>query len=323
MDTLELVRLNLLSPMVLAFAVGVAASLARSDLKFPDALYVALSIYLLLTIGLKGGVELRGTPAATVWVPLLVTLLIGTATPVWCYAILRRLGKLAQADAAAIAAHYGSVSAVTFLAGLTFLHRAGVPAEGFLPALVAVLEVPAIIVALIIARTATGGMNSWAGALREALAGKAVVLLTGGMFIGFLSGREGVAQVAPFFIEPFHGALTLFLLEMGMVAARRLRDLAAIGPFLIGFAIVMPMLHGILGVYLGTLAGLSVGGSTILGLLAASASYIAAPAAMRIALPQANPAFYLTASLGITFPFNLTAGIPLYYALAQLVHGGG
>lgn len=323
MDTLDLVRLNLLSPMVLAFTVGIVATLVRSDLKFPDALYVAITIYLLLAIGLKGGVELSDTPAATLWAPLLVTLFLGTAIPVWCYAILHRLGKLAQVDAAAIAAHYGSVSVVTFLAGLTFLQRLGVPTEGFLPALVAVLEVPAIIIALIIARAAMRGTNSWVEAIREALSGKAVVLLAGGVFIGFLSGREGVAQVVPFFIEPFYGVLTLFLLEMGMVAARRLRDLAAIGPFLIGFAIVMPLLHGVLGVYLGALAGLSMGGSTILGVMAASASYIAAPAAMRIALPQANPTYYLTASLGITFPFNLTAGIPLYHAIARLVHGGG
>lgn len=321
MDTLDLVRLNLLSPIVLAFVLGIVATLIRSDLKFPDELYTALSIFLLLAIGLKGGAELAETPLAEFWRPALVTVLLGVAVPIWSYAILRKIAGFGIADSAALAAHYGSVSAVTFIASLTFLEALEVAYEGFMPTLVAVLEVPAIVVALLIARTRMGGRGSWGEVLHEVLAGKSVVLLLGGLAIGFLTGKEGLEPVAPFFMGLFQGALTLFLLEMGMLAALRFRDLATVGPYLIGFGVVMPVLHGALGVWLGALSGLSVGGSTVLAVLAASASYIAAPAAVRIALPEANPSYYLTGSLAITFPFNLTVGIPLYYALAQWVHG--
>jgi hypothetical protein len=183
------------------------------------------------------------------------------------------------------------------------------------------LEVPAIVIALLIARRNLGG-GSLGEAVREILAGKSILLLVGGSLIGYLSGPDGLKQVAPVFVDPFRGVLVLFLLELGMVAAKRLRDLRKVGVFLIGFGIVMPLVHGALGVWLGSLAGMSVGGAMVLGTMAASASYIAAPAAVRIALPQANPSYYLTASLGITFPFNLTLGIPLYFALSRWLHGG-
>lgn len=322
-DLWETLRLGLLSPMVLAFGLGVAATLLKSDLKFPGEVYTALSIYLLFAIGLKGGAELAQTALADFWAPALATLALGVAVPVWCYAILRRLGGFGVADAAALAAHYGSVSAVTFSASLTFLESLQLPYEGFLPTLVALLEVPAIIIALAIARRqqpAEPGGAGWGGLLHELLTSKSIVLLLGGLAIGFLGGPAGLAQVAPFFVDPFRGALTLFLLEMGMVAAQRFRDFRKAGGFLAGFGIGMPVLHGTLGVWLGTLAGLSVGGSMVLGVLAASASYIAAPAAVRLALPQANPSYYLTASLAITFPFNLVIGLPLYLELARWLH---
>ncbi len=321
MDFFELIRLNLLSPMALAFVLGIVATLVRSDLHFPEALYTALSIYLLLAIGLKGGAELSVTPLAQLWAPLLAALLLGVGIPIWCYAILRTLGKFGVADAAAIAAHYGSVSAVTFGASLTFLESVPMPYEGFVPTLVAVMEIPGIIVALVIARLRLGQVGSWRSVLHEVLAGRSILLLFGGLVIGAAAGKEGVAQVAPLFVDPFKGALTFFLLEMGMVAARQFRDVAKAGKFLIGFGIVMPVLHGILGIWLGSLAGLSPGGSMVLGVLAASASYIAAPAAVRIALPQANPGYYLTASLVITFPFNLTLGLPLYLAITRAIFG--
>lgn len=323
MDTLDLVRLNLLSPVVLAFVLGIVATWVRSDLKFPDELYTALAIYLLLAIGLKGGVALSETPVGDFWRPALATLGLGIAIPLWSYVILRRMGRFEVADAAALAAHYGSVSAVTFIASMSFLEALRIPYEGFMPTLVAILEVPAIVVALVVARASGGGRGSWGEVLHEVLSGKSIVLLLGGLAIGYVSGAPGLAKVAPFFVDLFHGALTLFLLEMGMVAARRFRDLAKVGPFLLGFGVVMPILHGALGVWLGSLSGLTIGGSTVLGVLAASASYIAAPAAVRIALPQANPGYYLTASLAITFPFNLTVGIPLYYAIAQWLQKGG
>jgi uncharacterized protein len=321
MDALELVRFNLLSPIVLAFVLGIVATLVRSDLKFPDELYQALSIFLLLAIGLKGGAALAETPMAAFWRPALATLALGVAVPIWSYAILRKVGRFSVADSAAVAAHYGSVSAVTFIACITFLESARIPYEGFMPTLVAVLEVPAIVIALLIARSRMGGGGSFREVLHEVLAGKSIVLLLGGLVIGYLAGWPGLQPVRPFFIDLFHGALTLFLLEMGMVAARRFRDLAKAGVFLIGFGILMPVLHGALGVWLGSLTGLSMGGATVLGVLAASASYIAAPAAVRIALPEANPGYYLTGALAITFPFNLTVGIPLYYAMAQWIFG--
>lgn len=320
MGAWDMVRSNVLSPAVLAFVLGFVATLVRSDLTFPEALYTSLSIFLLLSIGLRGGVELSHVTFRTFWRPALVTILLGVSVPVWCYAILRRLGKFDITNAAAIAAHYGSVSAVTFATVLTFLDNRRIAYEGFVPTLVAFLEVPAILVALLIARWRLGGEGQpWSATLHELLAGRSVLLLVGGLVIGFLSGDTGYKAAAPVFTTLFQGALVLFLLEMGMIAAQRLRDLRVAGPFLIGFAVVMPVLHGLLGVTLGRLAGMSLGGCVVLGVLAASSSYIAAPAAVRIALPQANPSYYLTASIGITFPFNLAFGIPLYYAFAQLL----
>lgn len=320
MEILDLVRLNLLSPMVLAFVLGVIATLVHSDLKFPEELYIGISIYLLLAIGLKGGAALSETPLVSFLGPALVTLVLGVSIPIVAYVILRRLGRFEVADAAALAAHYGSVSAVTFAAVQTFLEVLKVPYEGYMPTLVALLEVPAIIVALLIARVAMGKGGNWGEVIRELLAGKSILLLLGGLTIGVLAGQAGLKQVAPLFVDLFKGALTLFLLEMGMVAARRLRDLRTVGVFLIGFGIVMPVVSGIAGIWLGQLAGLSQGGAVVLGTLAASASYIAAPAAVRIALPQANPSYYLTAALAITFPFNLAIGIPLYYGLSGLFY---
>jgi len=320
MGAWDMIQSNVLSPAVLAFVLGFVATLVHSDLTFPEALYTSLSIFLLLSIGLRGGVDLSHVTFGTFWRPALVTILLGIGVPIWCYAILRRLGKFDIANAAAIAAHYGSVSAVTFATILTFLDNRRITYEGFVPTLVAFLEVPAILVALLIARWRLGGEGRpWSATLHELLAGRSVLLLVGGLVIGFLSGDTGYKAVAPVFTTLFQGALVLFLLEMGMIAARRLRDLRAAGPFLIGFAVVMPVLHGLLGVTLGRLAGMSLGGCVVLGVLAASSSYIAAPAAVRIALPQANPSYYLTASIGITFPFNLAFGIPLYYAFAQLL----
>jgi uncharacterized protein len=319
MGALELIQLNLLSPVVLAFFLGMLATLVRSDLKIPDELYQALSIYLLLAIGMKGGVELSASSPQEFLRPAGAGLLLGVTIPIWCYLLLRRLGRMSISDAAALAAHYGSVSAVTFLATLSFLAALDVPHEGFLPALLAIMEVPAIIVALVIARSQMPGRTSWGEVFQEILAGKSIILLIGGLVIGLVVGRQGFSKVEPFFVTPFYGVLALFLLEMGMVAARRLSDLRKAGPALIAFAIIMPLINGVIGVYAGKWSGLSMGGSMVLGVLAASASYIAAPAAVRLSLPEANPTYYLTASLAVTFPFNLSIGIPLYYAFAKFI----
>lgn len=318
MSAIDLIQINLLSPVVLAFFLGMIATVIRSDLKMPDELYQALTIYLLLAIGMKGGVELSASSPAEFLVPSGMALLLGLVIPIWCYLLLR-LGKLSIADAAALAAHYGSVSAVTFLATLSFLAAVGVEHEGFLPALLAIMEVPAIVMGLLIARSRLPGRTSWGEIFQEIFTGKSIVLLLGGLLIGWTVGREGFAKVEAFFVAPFYGVLTLFLLEMGMVAARRLGDLKKAGWFLIAFAIFMPLCNGAIGVYAGKLAGLSMGGSVVLGVLAASASYIAAPAAIRLSLPQANPTFYLTTSLAITFPFNLAVGIPIYYTFGKLL----
>jgi len=320
MEIGHLMQANLLSPMILAFVLGITAARLRSDLRVPEALYTGLSIYLLLAIGMKGGAELSHTSLLRFWKPGLATLLLGVSVPIWCYFILRRLGKFDNINAAAIAAHYGSVSAVTFIASLSFLDSMKVSYEGFLPTLVALLEVPAILVALLIARSQMPGSSSLSQALREILTGKTVLLLIGGLLIGFLAGQKGMEQVKPFFVDPYKGVLTLFLLEMGIVTGQRLGGLRKVGGFLLCFGILMPLLHGLLGVTVGTWAGLSLGGSMVLGAMVASASYIAAPAAVRIVLPEANPSLYLTAALAITFPFNLAFGIPLYYTVAQMLH---
>lgn len=321
MSPLDLVAINMLSPVVLAFGLGLLATAVRSDLKFPEELYTALSIYLLLAIGLKGGAELSVTPMGEFWLPALITIGLGVLTPITAYAIARRFGGLDVANAAAIGAHYGSVSIVTFFAALSFLDALGVGVEAFMPTLVALLEVPAIIVGLAIARARMPGKTQWGPILHEVTAGRSVFLLVGGLLIGYLSGQSGLERVAPLFVDPFQGVLVLFLLDMGMLAARRLRELRETGLFLVMFAIVVPILHGALGTAAGLVSGLSVGGATVLGVLTSSASYIAAPAAVRLALPEANPSLYLTASLGITFPFNLVVGIPLYYLFAQIFAG--
>jgi hypothetical protein len=314
-----MVQTNLLSPVVLAFVLGAVAVWVRSDLRFPDGMYTGLSIYLMLAIGLKGGAALAATTPGEIWLPAVAVLALGCAIPLWTFAAARRFGKLGVPDSAALAAHYGSVSVVTFMAALAFLDAAGVRYEGFLPALVALMEVPAIAVAIGLAHAA-GRSGGWGPVAHEVLAGRSILLLVGGLAIGAASGPAGLERVAPVFVDPFQGVLVLFLLEMGMVAARRLRELRTAGLFLVVFGIVMPVLHGTLGAWVGSFAGLSLGGSMVLGVLAASASYIAAPAAVRVALPEANPGLYLTASLGITFPFNLAVGIPLFYAAAQWAH---
>ncbi len=326
MEILHSLTASLLSPMVMAFALGVIATLIRSDLKFPDEIYVALTIYLLFAIGLKGGMKLDGIQFSEFWKPAVICALLCLAIPLWSYGILRKLGRFDVTNAAAIAAHYGSVSAVTFGESMAFLDLMKVSHEGFLPALLAIMEVPAIIVAIFLATRwapkdpSAGPTQGFGHVLHELLTGKGIVLLIGGMIIGYFSGKKGYDQVAPLFDAPFRGVLTLFLLEVGLVTGRRLFDLKKAGVFLVGFAILMPLFHGILGVLLGHWAGMSLGGATVLGTLAASASYIAAPAAVRVALPQANPALYLTASLAITFPFNVVIGIPLYYTVAKSLY---
>lgn len=325
MEILQSLASSLLSPMVLAFALGIFAALVKSDLKFPDELYTALTIYLLFAIGLKGGMKLEGMSLAVVGGPMLVAIGLSCVIPFWSFYVLKGLVRLDATNAGAIAAHYGSVSAVTFSAALAFLETSKTPVEGFAPALLAVMEAPAIIVAVFLAMKGSGSKGGQGGGfgplLHDLLTGKGIILLLGGLFIGFVGGKKGFDQVAPLFDAPFKGVLALFLLEVGLVTGRRLGDLRSAGWRLVVFAVVMPVLHGLLGAYLGKCCGLGLGGSTVLATLAASASYIAAPAAVRIALPAASPALYLSSSLAITFPFNIVLGLPLYYEFARFFHG--
>jgi hypothetical protein len=248
-----------------------------------------------------------GQASAVVLVALLIPLL--------AFPLLRRLGGLARADAASIAAHYGSVSVVTFAVAVSFLARTGLDAEGYMVVFLVLLEFPALIIGVALARWQSAGVR-WSALLHEVLAGKSIVLLLGGLVIGWLAGADGIKPLDRLFIDLFKGVLAFFLLEMGLVVASRLGDLRRAGLFLIGFAVAMPLAAGCLGIVTAHAIGLSTGGAVLLATLYASASYIAAPAAMRIAVPEANPALSIGAALGVTFPFNLLAGIPLYHWLA-------
>jgi len=307
-------------PVILFFLLGLLAGLARSDLKIPAVLYESLSIFLLLAIGLKGGVELARQSLAELLLPALVIVGIGAVLPLIAFPVLQRLGKLSRADAASVAAHYGSVSVVTFAVGAAYLANLGVDYEGYMVVFLVLLEFPALMIGVWLARRGQGEAKL-GNVLHEVFAGKSIVLLVGGLLIGWLAGADGLKPLDKVFFDLFKGLLAIFLLEMGLVAASRIGDLRRAGAFLLGFAVVMPLFAGTLGALTASLLGLSVGGAALLATLYASASYIAAPAAMRIAVPEANPALSIGAALGITFPFNLVIGIPAYYWLASQLQG--
>lgn len=320
-DTLGLALDNLLSPPVLGFALGLLAVAVGGDLRLPDAVYQGLSMYLLLAIGIKGGVALREAGLGEVIVPALAAIALGLAIPVAAFLVLRLLTPLGPLDRGAIAAHYGSTSLVTFTAALVFLEASSIAFDGYVTTLLAVMEIPGIVVGLLLAGRASARSLPWGQSLREILAGKSVLLLLGGLVIGALTGTSGYTRIEPFFGALFIGILTLFLIELGTLAGRRLRDVRAAGIGLPVFAVAFPVVVGAIGVLVGTGIGMGIGTATVLGVLCASASYIAAPAAVRLALPEANPGAYLAASLGMTFPFNLVIGIPLYLAIAETAAG--
>ena len=288
-------------------------------------LYLGLTLYLLTAIGFKGGVALAEAGLAKVWLPTLGAVALGLLIPAWTYPLLRFGGRLSAVDSAAIAAHYGSVSAVTFLAATNYLKSINVPFENYATSFLAVMESPAILVGVVLGKLATQPdlsnlRSSLKSAAHEALFGRSIFLLVGALVVGALCGETGMKKVEPFFVAPFQGVLALFLMEMGLVAGGRLGDLKRVGPFLLGFGILVPVVNGLIGVWLGKLTGLQLGGATLMGVLAASASYIAAPAAIRMALPEANPTLYLTSSLAVTFPFNIALGIPLYLEVARRLY---
>lgn len=309
--------------MVLFFALGAFASFARSDLTIPEAAGKAMAIYLMVAIGLKGGVAVATEGATSeLAIAALLGLALSLALPLPVFWLARGFGRQSTVDAAAIAAHYGSVSVVTFVAGVEALELAGLSVGGYMVAVLALMETPAIIVGLVLARRAAGADTLGAGRLaHEALLNGSVVLLIGSFGIGLTIGRDGFAQIAPVFEVGFRGILCLFLLDMGLIAARRLHETRSLTGRLVALAIVAPVLNGVVGVLCAALAGLDTGNAAAMGILAASASYIAVPAAMRVALPQANAGTSLAMSLGVTFPFNVTIGIALYIWTATWVVG--
>ena len=310
---------TLLSPVILFFLLGALAALARSDLAVPEAIAKGMSLYLMAAIGLKGGKEVAAagfTPdmasAAVAGVALSVLL------PLPAFWLLRRIGKLSPVDAAAAAAHYGSVSVVTFVTGVEVLTQAGMPPAGYMVAVLALMETPGILTGLLLARRSGATTGGGAGSLwHETLLNGSVVLLVGSFMIGLVAPPAGLEQVKPFFDGLFRGVLCLFLLDMGLIAARRFREARALTLPVAALAIALPLVNGSLGVVIGAGLGLDVGTAAALGILAGSASYIAAPAVIRMALPQADPGLYLGMSLAVTFPFNILVGISLYAALAQ------
>jgi hypothetical protein len=330
---------NLLIPAVLFFGLGFLARLIKSDLRFPQDMAKMMSIYLLMAIGLHGGFELGKSELVLAFNSVLWAIILGFTLPMLGYALLLFTGKVDRMNAAAIAAHYGSVSAGTFLTAIAYLDNIGVEYESYPLIMLAVMESPAIIVGLLlaswsrqkIAKVSNGGQaiqdkddrslkEKIGPLLHEALTNGSVVILIGSMTIGAISSHKAMEKLFPFIDEIFMGVLCLFLFEMGMEAGRRIKEFKKVGTVLAVFGLTMPLFGGAAGIIVGHwILGLSVGGITLVGVLGASASYIAVPPAMRLAVPEANPSFYLTLALGITFPFNVVVGIPLYHYVATVV----
>lgn len=324
---LNILTANLLSPIVLFFVLGLAAAIARSDLNIPEPFAKALSLYLMLAIGFKGGAEVaRAGLDSALLMLILAGIALSFVIPAIAFSILRVASPLPRIDAAAVAAHYGSISIVTFIAASEFLQSQAIAFEGYLVAVAAAMEAPAILTGIWLAQRGrkansdTQGRERRMPSMREILFNGSIVMLVGAFIIGWITGDEGLETMAPFVVDPFKGVLALFLLDMGLIAGRGLRSsLRMMGLRTILFGIYMPLISAVIATGVVMLLDLSTGSGALLITLAASASYIAVPAAMRIALPKAKPAIYATMSLGITFPFNLAIGIPLYAALAAAV----
>lgn len=332
----EIISNNLLSPAILFFVLGLLAATVKSDLKFPKGLSETLSIYLLAAIGLKGGIELSRHAGDDLLQPVVGALFLGTFIPVITIFVCR-LVKLDVKNSVALGATYGSVSIVTFAAAVSFLEMANIEFESFMTAIVVLLESPAIIGSLILfhwlqlekrpskALGIIPASLNFQGLInphiiKESLFGKSILLLTGSLVIGYIVGDNGIPIIKPLFIDLYQSVLVVFLLGMGLTAGERLSEVRKYGWKLIGLAILFPLVFGMVGLLIGKLTGLSLGGLFLMGILAASSSYIAAPAAIQSAVPGANPSIYLGLSLGITFPFNLTIGLPLYFEMAKIIY---
>ena len=346
MDILQLISSNLLTPIILFFLFGIIAARIKSDLKIPEAISEFLPIYLLAAIGLHGGIEMRNTGFENMLIPMLVAIGLSLLFTLNHYQILRRLGKFNIFDSYALASTYGAVGAVTFSVGLSFLKNQGVTSEGYLAAVLAVLEPVAFIMAIFLTNMAVSKQirqkkesvskddtsdldmgiqetkTKLSQVLHDSITGKAIVILLGSIVIGYIIGEEGFSSIRIVFDEMFTGAIVIFMIEMGIIAGQRLDDIKKVGIFLTSFAIIMPLFNGIVGVLVSTALGLSVGGAVMFGLLMASASFIAAPAVLRHAIPEAKPSLYITSALGITFPFNIIVTLPILFTISTLVHSG-
>ncbi|MEM7288876.1 MAG: sodium-dependent bicarbonate transport family permease [Pseudomonadota bacterium] len=317
---------TLLSPVILFFVLGAAAAFAKSDLAIPEAISKGISLYLMAAIGLKGGTLVAESGFTTeLFLAAIAGLFLSFSIPAIAFFVLRGFGRLDPANAGAVAAHYGSVSVVTFVTGQEVLTASGLAPAGYMVAVLALMETPAIIVGLFMAsryasRNAASASNS-RELLQETLLNGSVVLLTGSFIIGIVIGKDGFATIAPVFETGFRGMLCFFLLDMGLIAARRLREARSLTIRLVTLGIVFPIINGTIGILIGLLIGLDTGSTIALAILAASASYIAVPAAMRLALPEADSGLYLSMSLAVTFPFNIIIGIPLFTSITLWIAG--
>lgn len=323
MDLLHLIAQNLISPAILFFGLGVLAGFFKSDLEVPDSISRYLSIYLMMAIGFKGGVAIANTPDLNGEVVAAVAagLGVGFLQPFLGYALLRATTSIDRATAAAVAAHYGSISMVTFVTATSFLKTNEVVYAGYIVAILALMEAPAILSGLYIAHRADPKTRSHAREekrlAREIFTNGAILLLFGSFLIGWATGQTGMEKMEGFLSTPFQGILALFLLDMGLLVSKNLHHLKSFTPSLVLFGLYMPLIGAAIGLALSYAIGLDVGTGTLFAVLCASASYIAVPAAMRLALPEAKAAIYVPMSLAITFPFNVILGLPLYYALAR------
>ena len=347
MDILGLIQANILTPIVLFFIFGIIAARIKSDLKIPDAISEFLPIYLLAAIGLHGGIEMQKTGFETMLIPMLTAIGLSLLFTLNHYQILRRLGKFNIFDSYALASTYGAVGAVTFSVGLSFLKNQGLESEGYLAAILAILEPVSFILAIFLTNLAVSkqqkikkqifsqdiddssesdmikiesGKTKMIQVLQDSLTGKAIVILLGSIVIGYVIGEEGFSSIKIVFEDLFVGAIVIFLIEMGIIAGKRLDDIKEVGVFLLVFSLVIPTFNGVIGVLVATLLGLSVGGGVMFGLLLASASFIAAPAVLRHAIPQAKPSLYITSALGITFPYNIIVLLPIMLVVSTTVH---
>jgi hypothetical protein len=323
---LEIVYMNLLSPVVLFFIIGIIATLVNSDLKVPEAFYAGYTMIILFTIGINGGTKLKHASISDMMLTIMAALFLSLFMLAVTYLFVNKLFKFNVPNSLALAAHYGSVSAVTFVAGLSFLDKMEVSYEDYMPAILVIMEGPAIVASIILykmysRKKGEGATSGLAEVVKEAFLGKSIFLLLGGIVIGLVAPEGELAKIQPLFGDLFYGILSIFLLHMGMIATQRIRQIKGVKWYTFAYTFILPIIGGVCGILVGDFIGLSLGGTFVLGILTASASYIAAPAAVEHAIPEANSGIYIGSALGLTLPFNLIVGIPFYFWFSGLMVG--